>query len=83
MDSSMNHLTASQRDSSPGIPNMQISSHLLEPAAIMSRKMETKTVDYTVHTHTHTRLQGIPPDTRKKSAYGKEVRYSSQEHLPC
>lgn len=47
----MNHLTASQRGSSPGIPNMQMSSHLLEPAAIMSRKMETKTVDYTVHTH--------------------------------
>lgn len=77
----MNHLTASQRGSSPGIPNMQMSSHLLEPAAIMSRKMETKTVDYTVHTHT--RLQGIPPDTGKKSAYGKEVWCSSEEHLPC
>lgn len=79
----MNLLTASQRGSCPGIPNMQMSSHLLEPAAIMSRKMETKTVDYTLHTHTRACLQGIPADTRKKSAYGKEVRYSSQEHLPC
>lgn len=29
---------------------MQMSANLLEPAAIMSREMETKTVDYTVHT---------------------------------
>lgn len=51
----MNHLPASQRGSSPGIPHMQMSANLLEPAAIMSREMETKTVDYTVHTHTSLR----------------------------
>lgn len=48
----MNHLAATHRGSSPGLP-MQMSTHLLEPALIMSREIETKTVHYSVGTHIH------------------------------
>ncbi len=65
----MNHLAAAHRGSSPGL-TMQMSTHLLEPALIMSREMETKTVHCTVstHTHTHTRtsLRDTVTDEREK-----------------
>ena len=48
----MNHLAATRRGSSPGLP-MQMSTHLLEPAPIMSREIETKTVHCTLGTHIH------------------------------
>lgn len=59
----MNHLAATHRGSSPGAAYMQMSTHLFEPAPIMSRKIETKTVHYIIGTRTnvraHTGLQGI------------------------
>lgn len=61
----MNHLAATRRGSSPELP-MQMSTHLLEPAPIMSRETETKAVQRTVGAHTCMCLQGIPSQMRER-----------------
>lgn len=68
----MNHLPATHRGSSPGLP-MQISTHLLEPALIMSKEIETKTVHYTVGTHTHTCLQGTLSQIRERKQHVRKM----------
>lgn len=47
----MNHLVAKHQAPVPELA-MQMSTHLLEPASIMRRKIKTKTVHYTVGTNT-------------------------------
>lgn len=72
----MNHLAATCRDSSPGLP-MQMPTHLLEPSPIMSRKIKTKAVHYTVDTHTHTNtcFQGILSHMREKACEKDVYQY--------
>lgn len=54
---------------------MQMSTHLLEPAPIMSKKIETKAVFYTVGTRTHACVspRDTVTDKREKTACEKDV----------
>ncbi len=75
----MNHLAATHRGSSLGLP-MQMRTHLLEPAPIMSRETETKTVHYTVGTHTHTCLQGMLSQIRERKQHVRKMCTNIRVH---